>query len=305
MKDHCRGKMIMTTNTTPSIDLNQHDDQRHAFLDSIDTLIFDCDGVLWLDHHVIPGACEALAKFRSMGKKIKFVTNNSTMTRHQFLVKIQSFGIECSIDEIYGSAYGTALYLKSIQFNKKIFMIGEAGLENELRDAGYSPIKFNTDHTVSGISNAQNIEIERDIGAVIVGMDTSLTYSKCVYAHKAITQIPGCMFIATNTDHSYPVRDGTLPGAGSIVTMIQSSTSKAPIIVGKPETLLMDVIIKNEGLDRSRTLMVGDRLNTDILFGINSGTKTLLVLTGISNKQSIIEENIIPHFILNTIADLI
>lgn len=139
-------------------------------------------------------------------------------------------------------------------------------------------------------------------------MDTQLTFQKATYAHMCIKEIEGCLFIATNPDTSYPVKnEKTLPGAGSIVAMIQTSTGVKPITIGKPETLLLDVILKKDNLNPERTLFVGDRLDTDIAFAVNGGIRSLLVLTGISKLNEInnIDSKINPNYYTNTIADLL
>ncbi|EGC35089.1 hypothetical protein DICPUDRAFT_152608 [Dictyostelium purpureum] len=277
------------------------------FVNSIDTFIFDCDGVLWLGSTIVEKAVETLQYLRALKKDIKFVTNNSTKTREQFMEKIKSYGIECYLNEIYGSSFGTAIYLNKIGFNnKKVFIIGEYGLQKELNDQNIQTVKEVT-RLNDGIDNVQNIQVESDIGAVVVGMDTCLTYQKAVYAHKAIVE-NNALFIATNTDTSYPIKNGkSIPGAGSIVSMISTSTAKQPIIIGKPETLLLDLIIEKDKLNRERTCMIGDRLDTDILFGINGNIKTLLVLTGISKLEEISQPNspIIPNYYTDTVSDLL
>ncbi|KAN0047815.1 hypothetical protein ACTA71_002202 [Dictyostelium dimigraforme] len=294
-----------------SIKINQ--ENKKSFIDSIDTFIFDCDGVLWIADTIVPGAIETLNYLRhTLGKKILFVTNNSTKTRQQFLDKIKSFGIDVcsSIDQVYGSSYGAAIYLNQINFpkeTKKVFIIGEQGLEKELNDQNFKTIK-EINRLKDGLESVQNTVIDQDVGAVIVGMDTQLTFQKATYAHMCIKEIKDCLFIATNPDTSYPVKnEKTLPGAGSIVAMIQTSTQVKPITIGKPETLLLDVILKKENLNPDRTLFVGDRLDTDIAFAVNGGIKSLLVLTGISKLNEInnIDSKINPNYYTNTIADLL
>ncbi|EAL65021.1 hypothetical protein DDB_G0284737 [Dictyostelium discoideum AX4] len=287
------------------------EENKKSFIDSIDTFIFDCDGVLWIADTIVPGAIETLNYLRqTLGKKILFVTNNSTKTRQQFLEKIKSFNIEAFIDEVYGSSYGAAIYLNQINFpkeTKKVFIIGEHGLEKELNDQNFKTIK-EINKLKDGLDSVQNTAIDKDVGAVIVGMDTQLTFQKATYAHMCIKEIEGCLFIATNPDTSYPVKnEKTLPGAGSIVAMIQTSTGVKPITIGKPETLLLDVILKKDNLNPERTLFVGDRLDTDIAFAVNGGIRSLLVLTGISKLNEInnIDSKINPNYYTNTIADLL
>eukprot|EP01132_Coremiostelium_polycephalum_P010034 gene10034-12303_t len=283
------------TNNTSKL----YNDNKSSFLESINTFVFDCDGVLWAGNSVIQGAVEALAYLRSLGKKIRFVTNNSTKSRAQ-------------LDEVIGSSYGAAYYLKKINFTRKVYVIGEYGIEKEFTDAGIQYTKEFNQSSGSGFDGFKNLDVDPTIGAVVVGMDTSLSYAKCVYAHLCLTgKNSDNLFIATNPDTTFPMDRGiTIPGAGSIVSMIKTCTNRKPIMIGKPENLLLDIIVERDSLDRSQVCMVGDRLDTDIDFGLKGNIKTLLVLTGITTQSDIDnnifgQSNIHPHYYTNSIADLL
>ncbi|KAF2076691.1 hypothetical protein CYY_002004 [Polysphondylium violaceum] len=293
--------MEKTTHVTSELNINNI----KSFLEDIESFIFDCDGVLWRADEAVENAAQTIAFLREQGKKVIFLTNNSTKTRNDFLHKIKSFGIDCNIDEVFSSSYGAQVYLSKINFQQKLFMIGEKGLEEELRPLGLEIIK-NFEKTNDGIDNVQHIEPDHSIGAVIIGMDTSYTYQKGVYAHKLLAENPNILFIATNTDPSYPVKNGkSLPGAGSIVTMIATSTGRKPnAIMGKPEQLLLDLILESHSLNRAKTCVVGDRMDTDILFGVRGNTKTLLVYTGVTKKEELPSFEYQPQYDTRTIGDL-
>jgi len=151
------------------------------------------------------------------------------------------------------------------------------------------------------------INIDKDIGAVIVGIDFRITYAKIVYALHALRTLDNCLYIATNLDSTYPYTEEVItPGAGSIVSMMTTSYGKDPIIIGKPYNILFNLVEQqNPNLDKERTCMVGDRLDTDILFGINNGIKTLVVYTGIvTREESKSQSTIIPDFQIDSVSYL-
>ncbi|KYQ92264.1 putative 4-nitrophenylphosphatase [Tieghemostelium lacteum] len=308
--------MISNKNTATSLDLNIG--LRDDVIKSIKTFIFDADGVLFNTTKPVEGAAETLKSLRALGKNIRFVTNNSTKTRQQFLDKLVGMGFECYIDEVYGSSYGAGYYLKSIKYDKKVFIIGEQGLEKELLSQDIKIVKY--EDTVNftaikpGIENVEHIEIDNEIGAVVMGMDTAISYQKLVYGHKVLVENKDTMFIATNTDATYPVKNNkTLIGSGSLLAILINSTGRQPVVIGKPEPLLLDLIIERDQLKREETCMIGDRLDTDILFGIRGNIKTMLVYTGIEKEQSILDRKknaesdsnlYLPNYTISSIGNL-
>jgi phosphoglycolate/pyridoxal phosphate phosphatase family enzyme len=254
------------------------------FLDGIDTLLLDCDGVLWRHKDVIPGVPETLKWLRSLGKRVIFVTNNSTESREGYKKKIESFGIECKKEEIWGSSYMAANYLKSIEFTKKAYIIGQSGIADELAEAGIS-YRGVEEHAFfpSATADVSKFEVDEEIGAIVVGLDTKITYSKVAFALLHLQSNPDCHFVATNPDNTFPSGGGRiLPGGGTMVRMVEYCSQKTPVIVGKPSQWFLDQVISTYNLDRSRTIMVGDKLSTDILFGNQGNIKTLLVFTGVT-----------------------
>lgn len=146
-----------------------------------------------------------------------------------------------------------------------------------------------------------------DVGAVIVGLDTNINYYKIQYAQLCLSLNEGCLFIATNTDAVMHLTDQQeWAGNGAMVGAIRGCTGREPIVVGKPSPLMIDYIINKYGLDRARICMVGDRLDTDILFGLNNGLQTILTLSGVTAKNSLFatDNKIVPDHFVNTIADL-
>ncbi|KAF9458268.1 HAD-like domain-containing protein [Collybia nuda] len=287
-----------------------------GLLDKYDTWMFDCDGVLWHGDRIIDGVVEVLEMLRSYNKKVIFVTNNATKSRKSYKGKFDHLGVQAHVshrpkDEIYGSAYAAAVYLSSViklPKGKKVYVIGMSGLEEELHEEGIAHIGGSdpTDCTLAPFSLAGFI-LDPDVAAVVCGLDTQLNYTKYSKAFQYLTRNPDCLFIATNEDSTYPSADGLLPGAGSVSAPLRFALGKDPICTGKPSSTMLDCIKAKIDYDPERTIMVGDRLNTDILFGKNGGLATLLVLTGITAESDITGSNsspIIPDFVTNSLGDL-
>ncbi|KIJ16507.1 hypothetical protein PAXINDRAFT_75590 [Paxillus involutus ATCC 200175] len=282
-----------------------------ALLEKYDTWMFDCDGVLWHGDRPIEGAVEVLDILRKRGKRLLFVTNNASKSRKSYKGKFDQLGVEARVDEIYGSAYAAAVYISSVMKlpkNKKVYVIGMSGIEEELREEGVSFIGGTdpADNTLEPFS-LTNFTLDPDVAAVLCGLDLKINYTKLSKAFQYLTRNPDCLFLATNEDSTFPSADGLLPGAGSISAPLRFALERDPISVGKPAKTMLDCIQAKVHFDPERTIMVGDRLNTDILFGQAGGLATLLVLTGITLKEDITGPNastIVPKYITESIGDL-
>ncbi|KJA21316.1 hypothetical protein HYPSUDRAFT_42171 [Hypholoma sublateritium FD-334 SS-4] len=279
-------------------------------INDYDTWLFDCDGVLWRGDHLIDGVIEVLDILRRRNKKVVFVTNNATKSRKSYKTKFDQLGIEAHVDEIYGSAYAAAVYISSvlqIPKTKKVYVVGQGGLEEELRDEGIQFIGGTdpADNTIAPFDLSQ-FTPDPDVAAVVCGLDTQINYTKLSKAFQYLISNPGCHFIATNEDSTYPTSAGLLPGAGAISAPLRYALGKSPVCTGKPSSTMLDCVKAKVHFDPKRTIMVGDRLNTDILFGKNGGLTTLLVLTGITTEEEIIGPNpspIVPDFHTQALGD--
>lgn len=268
-------------------------------MSEIETFLFDCDGVIWRGNELVPKAAQTLQWLRDQGKQIYFVTNNSTKSRKGYLERFLSLNLQANENEIFPSSYAGALYLSradlSFESNKKVFMIGESGLSEELE--------------CHGIPFTRECDFNRyeDINAVIVGLDRSINYQKIDFAQQCLNNNRNCLFVATNTDsvtNISPTR--TAPGNGFIVGALKGCTGRDPIVAGKPSSLLIDLIVQSKKLNSSKICMVGDRLDTDILFGNQNNLLTCLVMTGVTTPD-ILQSNRTParpDFVLDSMADL-
>jgi 4-nitrophenyl phosphatase/phosphoglycolate phosphatase len=278
-------------------------------LEQTDAIFFDCDGVIWKGDSVIDGVPECLDMLRKAGKRIFFVTNNSTKSRKGYLAKFASLGLDVSADEIFSSSFAAAAYLEQTKFaasGKKVYVIGEVGIQEELDMIGVPHIGGPADaDKAPRFGPGVAMEYDRDVGAVIVGFDRAINYYKIQYAQLCINEIPGCEFIATNLDSLTHLTDAQeWAGNGAMVGAIKGCTGREPTLVGKPSPLMVDFLVEKTGIPRSRILMVGDRLDTDIVFGNENGLMSCLTLSGVTTEAQLLspDNQTKPDFYVDSIA---
>mmetsp|Transcript_46045 Transcript_46045/g.85902 ORF Transcript_46045/g.85902 Transcript_46045/m.85902 type:complete len:387 (+) Transcript_46045:69-1229(+) len=288
-------------------------------LDHVDIFIFDCDGVIWRGDSIIPGIPQVIANLKAEGKKLFFVTNNSTKSRAGYKSKFTSLGLNVEPEEIFSSSFAAAAYLEQTNFKqtgKKVYIIGEKGIGEELDLVGVPWVggEADKDH-IPNMGSGGRVEIDHNVGAVVVGFDRHINYYKLQYAQLCLNELPGCEFIATNLDRVTHLTDAQeWAGNGTMVGAVSGCTGREPTLVGKPAPLMIDYIANKYGItDRSRICMVGDRLDTDIAFGRNNGLKTCLTLSGVTSEDELMDrvprkkgtEGIQPEFYVETINDFV
>lgn len=283
------------------------------FLRSFDTVLTDCDGVLWMNMTPLPNSSSVMNLFRKLGKRIFYVTNNSTKTRDDLVEKCKTLQFEANKDDILCTANLSACYLQSLDFRKKVYVIGSEAISKELEQAGISCHGIGPD--IIG-QNASYSAFEKDpeVAAVVVGFDEHFSYPKMVKAATYLND-PSVHFIGTNTDERFPVsNDIVIPGTGALVNCIEKCSERKAIIMGKPEKYMAKMLKERSNINPQRTLMIGDRCNTDIIFGTRCGFLTLLVLTGVSTvsdiekwKQSELQEerDLVPNYYIDALGDLL
>ncbi|KAI0033019.1 2-phosphoglycolate phosphatase [Vararia minispora EC-137] len=296
-----------------SVRLDPQNSQQYAdLIDKYDTWLFDCDGVLWKGDTLVDGAKEVLDILRKRGKNVLFVTNNATKSRRNYKKKFDVLGIQADVDEVFGSAYASAVYVSTIMKlpqDKKVFVVGMGGLEEELREEGVSFIG-GTDPAFNTLTPpSERIVTDPSVAVVLVGLDMSINYYKLSVAMRYLHSNPEVAFLASNADSTYPSDKGLLPGAGAVLAPLRTvlGDARPPTIIGKPNRHMLDAIKAKHNFDSKRTIMVGDRLNTDIEFGQSGGLATLLVLTGIASEDDLTGPNrssTIPDFVTPSIGDL-
>lgn len=225
--------------------------------------LLDMDGTIYLGNQLIDGALDFLNTLKTRDINYIFLTNNSSKNRANYVEKLKSMGYIAREDEIFTSGEATAIYLNNIKRGAKIYLMGTPQLEEEFIDAGF--------HLVRGRNDNPD--------AVVLGFDTTLTYEKiwigCDYIRS------GVKFIATHPDFNCPLEgDRYMPDTGSMIRLFEASTGVSPMVIGKPNTYIIDAIMDKYGFKKEDLVMVGDRLYTDIKVGENAGITSVLVLSG-------------------------
>ena len=242
------------------------------------------DGVLVHEGVALPGAADVIKQWQDQGLRFLVLTNNSIYTPRDLAARLRATGLNIPEESIWTSALATADFLHSQKPKGSAYVIGEAGMTTALHEVGYIQTDVNPDYVVLGETRNFNFD--------------SLT--------KAIRLINnGSRFIATNPDATGPSADGPLPATGSVAALITKATGKEPYIVGKPNPMMFRSAMRKIGAHSESTGMIGDRMDTDVVAGIEAGLHTILVLTGIADDNEIAKYPFRPNEILNSIADLL
>jgi 4-nitrophenyl phosphatase len=225
------------------------------------------DGVIYAGNAALPGAQAFIAFLQDAGIPFLFLTNNSSRTAGQYVEKLSSLGIVVREEHIFTSALATAAWLKEkAPAGAAMLVIGERGIHEALTDQGF-----------------QLVDSHKAAEYVVVGFDSTLTYAKAREAALAIRR--GAPLIATNTDASLPTEEGEIPGAGSIVALLETATGAKAQVIGKPEPGIFAQTLALLGTQPAETVMIGDRYETDIVGGYRAGLKTIGVLCGVTSAE--------------------
>ena len=249
----------------------------------IESWLTDMDGVLIHEGVPIPGADDFLKKLRESGKPFLVLTNNSIYTPRDLHARLRRMGLDVPVESIWTSALATAQFLDDQRPGGSAYVIGEAGLTTALHDIGY----ILTDH-------------EPDY--VVLGETRTYSFEAITKAVRLIND--GARFICTNPDATGPSNEGALPAAGSVAALISRATGVDPYFVGKPNPLMMRSALNAIDAHSETTAMIGDRMDTDVVSGLEAGLETVLVLTGVSTRESAELFPFRPSRILDSVADL-
>jgi HAD superfamily hydrolase (TIGR01457 family) len=236
-----------------------------------ETYVFDLDGVIYRGNDPQPHASETVRELRRRNRRVFFFTNNATKSRDDYREKLIGMNIPVENSDIMTSAYATALYLRERNTTGlKAYVVGESGLVHELLEAGITVVDSGSDEPVD---------------FVVAGLDRMFTYDKLRLAQQAI--IAGAEFIATNRDATFPVENGVVePGGGALVSAIETASGIKPLVIGKPEAYALEKVLELAQSKPENSVIIGDRLETDILLGNRIGMHTVLPLTGVSDAES-------------------
>jgi NagD protein len=246
--------------------------------------ISDMDGVIYHGNKLLPGVPEFVDWLKKEGKKFLFLTNSSERTPKELQEKMSRLGIDLEEHVFYTSALATANFLASQKPRGTAYIIGEAGLINALYNAGYTMNNYNPDYVVVGDTRGYSFEkIEQAVNLVL----------------------KGAKLIGTNPDLTGPVEGGIVPATKALISPIELATGRSAYFVGKPNPLMMRIALKKIGCSTEETIIIGDRMDTDIIAGIESEIDTLLVLSGISTLKTIDKFPYKPSYILEGVSDLV
>ena len=246
--------------------------------------LMDMDGVLIREEQLLEGAPEFIARLRRLGIPFLILTNNPIYTPRDLHARLLRLGLDVSAESIWTSAMATATFLEDQRPGGSAFVVGEAGLTTALYEAGY---------TVN----------EHDPDYVVLGETRTYSFERITQAIRLIRT--GARFIATNPDNIGPAPGGPMPATGSVAALISRATGVEPYYVGKPNPLMMRSALNTLNAHSEQTAMVGDRMDTDIVAGIEAGRETFLVLTGVTDRSEAESYPYRPHRIVDSVADLI
>jgi arabinose operon protein AraL len=252
-----------------------------------DAYIFDLDGTVYLGDKLLPTAGDTITHLRGMGKRTVFLSNNPTHTRQDYAAKLTRLGLPTPVEDVINSSYVMADFLQRHLPGANLFVVGEQSLCDELERAGFTL----TDDALA-------------VDAVIASFDRTFEYRKLQIAFDAIYN--GARFFATNADRYCPVPGGGEPDAAAMIAAIEACTDTlVEAVVGKPSHHMADAILGLLDLPPNACIMTGDRIETDVVMGLNAGMAGALTLTGATHEDALATSDIQPTYVIKQLSDLL
>ncbi|HLX41563.1 MAG TPA: HAD-IIA family hydrolase [Ktedonobacteraceae bacterium] len=252
-------------------------------MDGIKNYLTDMDGVILRGSTLIPGAAEFIQRLRTNDIPFLILTNNSQYTQRDLQVRLAYMGLEVPAEAIFTSALATAQFLHDQRPGGRAFAIGESGLTTALHDIGY-------------------VLTDQEPEYVVLGETTSYSFERITRAIRFVAA--GARFIATNPDVMGPGEGGIVPATGAVAALISAATGIKPYYVGKPNPLMMRTALRTLNAHSEDSVMIGDRMDTDMVAGIESGLRTILVLTGVTSREQVERFPYRPTWVRESIADV-
>lgn len=250
--------------------------------------LFDMDGTLYLGERLFDFTKELLLQIRRTGGDYLFITNNSSRSVADYVKKMARLGIETQETDFVTAAQATAYYLKKNHPGKKLYVCGTESFKEELRRVGFTVTE----------------ELEQ-VQCVVMGFDTELTFKKLEDVCKLLCTKKDIPYIASHPDLCCPTEYGSVIDCGSICIGIQNATGREPVVVGKPQPLMVELAMERAGCTKEETAVLGDRIYTDVMSGLNAGTKGVLVLTGETTREILEQSEVKPSLVLESAGELL
>ncbi|MGI6368273.1 MAG: HAD-IIA family hydrolase [Anaerolineae bacterium] len=251
-----------------------------------DGYIFDLDGTIYLGDRLIPGAGDTIARLRSRGAQVVFLSNKPLEPRSSYAAKLTRLGIPATSEDVINSTQALIVLLQEAEPGARLYVVGETKLIHELREAGFT-VRMQPD----------------DVDVVVASFDRTLDYTKLNMAHQALKK--GARLYATNGDRTCPVQGGEIPDCAGVIAFLQATTGCTLVATaGKPSAHILQAALQRLGVPAERCLMVGDRLATDIQMGVTAGIDTALVLSGVTHASDLASSPVKPSFVLPSVASI-
>ena len=259
-----------------------------SILKKMKLFLFDMDGTLYLGSRLYDFTIELLQTIRETGGRYLFITNNSSKSVADYIKKLEKMGIEATREDFMTSSQATAYYLHKHHEGQTLYVCGTESLKEELRYEGF---------TVT--TDLDKVE------CVVMGFDTELTFQKLHDVSYLLLTRPGLPYIATNPDLVCPTEFGSVPDCGSVCIGIKNATGREPVVIGKPSPLMPQLAMEKLGISKEETCVVGDRIYTDVMSGLNAGVTGILVLSGETTLEILAESPEKPHLVLDSAAEIL
>lgn len=261
---------------------------KRELLRSKKLFLFDMDGTLYLGNRLYDFTLELLETLKSTGRRYLFMTNNSSKSVEDYIIKLKKLGITATREDFITSSQATAYYLKQNYPNHRLYVCGTASLKKELEREGFVV--------------TQDLE---DVDCIVMGFDTELTFQKLEDVSRLLLTRENIPYIATNPDYVCPTEFGSVPDCGSVCDMIFNATGKRPVVIGKPSPLMPELAMAEHGYTKEETAVVGDRIYTDVKSGLNAGITGILVLSGETTPEILEQSADKPHLVLQDASEII
>ena len=250
--------------------------------------LFDMDGTLYLGNCLYGFTLDLLDTLKKTGRQYLFMTNNSSKSVDDYVEKLGKLGISATREDFMTSSQATAYYLHKHHEGQKLYVCGTESLKGELRREGFTVTE-----------NLNEVE------CIVMGFDTELTFQKLHDVSFLLLTRPELPYIATNPDYVCPTEFGSVPDCGSVCDMIYNATKKRPTVIGKPSPLMPQLAMEKLGVSKEETCVVGDRIYTDVMSGLNAGITGILVLSGETTKAILDASPDKPHLVLNDASEIL